>query len=105
MEWFLTETCETVDRLEMSRKQTRQEDPKTTALLAIYRCYVELTGKTGLGDGDGPGIRFITECAALINVPVPRLLRQTLQAALAREKRADLQKQSKKQEEFLQVQK
>jgi hypothetical protein len=89
MEWFYLTVGEMVDRLEMTRKRTRQEDPRTTALLALYHCYVELTGKTGLGDGDGPGIRFITECAALIDVPVPRLLRQTLQAALAREKRLD----------------
>ena len=99
------ELGETVDRLQMARKPTRQEDPKTTALVAIYHCYVELTGKAGLGNGDGPGIRFITGCAALIDVPVPRQLRQTLQAALAREKRADPQKKSRKQEEFLQVQK
>ena len=105
MEWFSNEICDTVDLLERARKPTRQEDPETTALVALYRCYIELTGKTGLGDGDGPGIRFITKCAELIDVPVPQRLRQTVQAAIAREKREDLQKQSIEQEQCLQVEK
>jgi hypothetical protein len=85
IEWFSMAVGEAIDSLESGRKRTRQEDPKTGLFVDLYRGYTELSGKTGLSD-EGPAIRFIAECAAIVGVAVPPGLRRLVQLGVAREK-------------------
>jgi hypothetical protein len=86
MEWFSCAVGETMDLLESRRKKVRQQNPETELFIDLYRGYADLSGKTGLSNDDsGPGVRFVTECAGLLDVVVPNGLRQTIQAAIGRQ--------------------
>ena len=74
--------------LESRRKKARQQNPETDLFIDLYRGYVDFSGKTGLSNDDsGPGVRFVAECARLLDVVVPNGLRQTIQAAIGRQER------------------
>ena len=113
MEWFGCTVGEAIDRLEFERKRHGRENPKTTLFVQLYNGYVDLSGRTGLtdegdGHGPGPGVRFITECAALIDVSVPDKLRQLIQTSIAREEKrneAACKNPEGNEGELLQVQK
>jgi hypothetical protein len=63
----------------------KQEQPRTTFLRQIYELYVDLKGKPGLShDGYGPGVQFITECAALVGIRAPAGLRQLILGSVSR---------------------
>jgi hypothetical protein len=63
----------------------KQEQPRTTFLRQIYELYVDLKGKPGLSHGGyGPGVQFITECAALVGIRAPEGLRQLILGSVSR---------------------
>jgi hypothetical protein len=87
MEWFSRSVSEFVTRLESAKRNTRGEDLRTSFFIELYKKYVELSGNKGLSD-DGPAIRFITQCASILNVTVPQAVRRRIQLAIiARKKR------------------
>jgi hypothetical protein len=92
--WLLREMEPLIEfeRLLVKRPPGRRgEDPKTTFLKGLYHLYKTLSGKSGLSnDGYGPGVRFMTECAALFNITVPPRVRQTIMASISRTARAKM---------------
>jgi hypothetical protein len=80
---FLESAEKLVGLLESEKKRVRQENLETYLFFELYRGYIELSGKKGLSD-DGPAIRFVTKCASIVNVAVPRGLRRRIQLAIAR---------------------
>jgi hypothetical protein len=65
----------------------RKEDPRTTFLTKLYDLYRDLSRKSGLSNkGYGPGMHFITECAALVGITVRPGDRQLILASIARAK-------------------
>jgi hypothetical protein len=54
---------------------------ETAFFIDLYEKYAELSGKRGLSD-DGPAIRFIAECASILDMPVPQGLRRRIQQAI-----------------------
>jgi hypothetical protein len=75
-------TLESRDR----QPQGKQEHPLTTFFVSLCDLYTIISGKTSLTD-DGPGHRFVKECAALVDpsIIVPeRGFRQLVQTARRR---------------------
>jgi hypothetical protein len=66
-------------RSKHEKPEGKQEHPKTTFLRHLYELYVDLTATPGLANGrDGPGNRFIRECANLVGIDTPKGLRSLL---------------------------
>ena len=59
---------------------------ETDLFVGLYKKYCAMSGKKGLSD-NGPAIRFIAECASILDIEIPRGLRRRIQQAIvAREK-------------------
>jgi hypothetical protein len=79
----MCDTGSLIKWMEYQRPKGKQEHPRTTFFRQLYDLYVELSNKPGLShDGYGPGIRFVTECAALVHIAVPLGLRQLILASM-----------------------
>jgi len=77
--------------MEHEKPKGKQEHPRTTFFRRLYYIYVNLSGKSGLSNsGYGPGIHFVTECAALLHIAVPPGLRQLILGSISRAARAKM---------------
>jgi hypothetical protein len=69
----------------------RQEQPETTFFRSLYKLYRDMRDAPTLSnDGYGSGVRFITECAALVGIATPRGLRQLISSSMSRDERAKM---------------
>ena len=91
---LMRETGELIAFMEYEKpkgKKGKKEHPRTTFLRQLYDLFVELSKKPGLSnDGYGPGVRFVTECAALVHITVPPGLRQLILGSISRAARAKM---------------
>jgi hypothetical protein len=78
-----TITC--LDRYNQQSSLSRHT-VETELFVGLYKKYCEMSEKKGLSD-NGPAIRFIAECASILDIEIPRGLRRRIQQAIvAREK-------------------
>jgi hypothetical protein len=77
--------------MEYEKPKGKQEHRRTTFFRRLYYIYVNLSEKSGLSNsGNGPGVHFVTECAALVHIAVPPGLRQLILGSINRAARAKM---------------
>jgi hypothetical protein len=79
--WLTKATFQAINDLEYHRPHQKPPDLKKGLFTAFYRLYCELTGSAEMSDS-GPSIRFVVECAKLVDpeirIPKGHALRDQL---------------------------
>jgi hypothetical protein len=80
--WFFSAVTEAIEYLEKTAPGVRQPAPATKLFRGLYDGYCQLNGGSSMSD-TGPSIRFVIECAKIIDpeITIPLGLRQRIQAS------------------------
>jgi hypothetical protein len=90
--WLFGATALAIKDIEEARPRKRKAAPETGLFAELYRTYCRLSARSQISD-DGPAIRFVAECAKLIDpgikVPGGHALRERITKEIEQDNNKD----------------